>query len=90
MMLSLPCCTLRPVTTIQEEQQYPEAGMSSAPTFTKYEQLSDENLDDWVERGFGEFDDVEESPVAYTFVGDEGSDDAAAVVEKEHKGMLCV
>lgn len=50
------------ITKIQQqaEQDYPEAGISTAPTFTKYEQLGEDNLDDWVENGFGEFDDVEE------------------------------
>lgn len=46
--------------TTQAEQDYPEAGISSLPSFTKYEELGEENLDEWVENGFGEFDDVEE------------------------------
>lgn len=45
---------------MQTEQDYPEAGISTVPSFTKYEELSDDNLDEWVENGFGEFDDVEE------------------------------
>lgn len=53
----------QPTTTpslIQAEQAYPEAGISTPPDFTKYEQLSEDNLDEWVENGFGEFDDVDE------------------------------
>lgn len=49
-----------PLPWPQSEQDYPEAGISTAPSFTKYEELTDDNLDDWVENGFGEFDDVEE------------------------------
>lgn len=49
-----------PTTVHQSEQDYPEAGISTPPTFTKYEQLGEDNLDDWVEHGFGEFDDVDE------------------------------
>lgn len=40
--------------------------MQSTPTFTKFMQLSDDSLDSWVEGGFGELDDVAESPLAYT------------------------
>lgn len=73
-----------------EEQGYPETGVSSAPSFTKYEMLGEDNLDAWVENGFGEMDDVEASPLAYTM---EGGDDvtvaanaaAAAAAAEEGK-----
>ena len=51
------------------QQSYPETGVSTAPSFTKYETLGEDNLDAWVENGFGEMDDVEASPVAYTIEG---------------------
>ena len=37
--------------------------------------LGEDNLDAWVENGFGEMDDVEASPLAYTM---EGGDDVTA------------
>jgi len=65
-------------------QAYPETGDSTAPSFTKYEVLGDDNLDAWVESGFGEFDDVEPSPVAYTI---EGAEEGGARGEMEGEGQ---
>lgn len=61
--MPLPC-------HFQEEQKYPEAGMASTPTFTKFESLSEDTLDAWVESSFGELDDVADSPVAYELDGE--------------------
>ncbi|EWM24340.1 hypothetical protein Naga_100105g16 [Nannochloropsis gaditana] len=66
------------------DQAYPETGDSTAPSFTKYEVLGDDNLDAWVESGFGEFDDVEPSPVAYTI---EGAEEGGARGEMEGEGQ---